>query len=472
MTRNSELVKNSFLISLAQISAQIVNFLLLPLYIAVLSTEEYGRMDLYVTLRTVMMCVLFLGTEHSLFCFCVSEKDIKQKREYFTAGIVLSVCCYILFSLMFVAGNYIYKFQYAKLLYTYIFVYGIFNLLLYIARGFEKTGVFSIATAMGTILTVALNIVFVLWLKRGVEGILLSSTLAYTILSLYMIIHLPVLSAITYVRGKGKLKEMLAYSLPLVLNNVTGWVATSSDRLIIAAFLGNSMNGIYSLANKFYTILNIITNGFILAWAETAIKVARQSDHEAYYRKIIVVFMDGLFLIISGMIAVLPVYFKYFINETYWEAYYHIPIIIYAAFWYITSGITGYILLAHKKSREVGIGTFLVAIINLIVHFALIGKIGLYAASISTLVSYIGLFVFRYIFMYRYEKIPFPWTKVFLQFGVYLVLCVCYYKKGSLCLFAGGCIYLLFAAMHVKKYWAELMDLWKIAMKKVRRREK
>lgn len=471
MTRNSELIKNTFLISLAQISTQVINFLLLPIYTAVLSTEEYGRVDLYTTLRTVLVCVLFLGVEQSLFRFCVSEKNIRKKQEYFSAGIVLAICCYILFSLCYVVSSYIYKFQDAKLLYTYIFIYGLFNLLLYIARGLEKTGVYVVASAMGTVLTAALNIVLVLCFKCGVKGILLSSTVAYTAISLFMITRLPIFSTITYRWGKGKIKEMLAYSLPLVLNNVMGWVATSSDRLIIVALLGDSMNGIYSLANKFYTILCVMTNGFNMAWAEAAVKAVQQPDHKEYYRKIIFMSMDVYFLLISGMITVLSFFFEHFINAAYQKAYYHIPIIIYAAFWYTTSAIIGHILLAHKKAGEVGIGTLLVAVINLTVHFALIGKIGLFAASISTLVSYVGLFVFRYFFMYRCEQISFPWPKVFAQLCIYLALCLCYYRKGNICLFIEVCIYSLCITGFLKRYWTELTDLREKLWKKIKRSE-
>lgn len=469
MTKNSELVKNTFLISLAQISAQIINFLLLPLYTSVLSTEEYGRVDLYGTLRSVSVVVLFLGMEQSLFRFCVSEENTKQRQDYFSIGIILAICCYIVFSACYVVGNCFYKFQYAKLLYTYLFIYGIFNLLLYIARGFEKTGIYVAVTTLGTLLTAAGNIVLVLCFRCGVKGILLSSTLAYTVLSMYMLLRLPILSSFHFRWEWEKCKEMLAYSVPLVLNNVMGWIATSSDRLIIVAILGNSMNGIYSLANKFYNIFNVVTNGFIMAWAETAIKVVEQQDHTKYYRKMIVMSMDVFFLLISGMITVLPIYFKYFINEAYGSAYYHIPIILYGGFWYVSSAITGHILLAHKRAGEVGIGTLFVGVVNLALHLSLIGRIGLYAASISTLVSYLGLFVFRYIFMYRYERIPFQWMQAFVQFCTYFVLCLCYYRKGNLSLLIEVCIYLIYVVFFLKKYRIELVNLWRESWGKIKR---
>ena len=175
MSRNSELVKNTFLISLAQISAQIVNFLLLPVYTAVLSTTEYGKADLYVTLRTILVCVLFLGVEQSIFRFCVSERDVKKKQEYFSTGLVLAAGLMVIFSIIFVSGSIIWKFQYARALYVYYFSYGLFYLLIHIARGMEKTGIYTVATTLGTILMAVFNIIFVVWLRLGIKGVLAGS---------------------------------------------------------------------------------------------------------------------------------------------------------------------------------------------------------------------------------------------------------------------------------------------------------
>jgi len=215
----------------------------------------------------------------------------------------------------------------------------------------------------------------------------------------------------------------------------------------------------------------VMTNGFTIAWAETAVKVIRQPDHKAYYRKIICLSMDGYFLVISGMVTILPFLFGRFINQAYMDAYYHIPIIIYAAFWYTLSAIIGYILLAHKKSKEVGMGTLIVAIINVTVHLLLIGRIGLFAASISTLVSYLGLFAIRYIFMYQCENIPFPWVRTLVQLCVYLLLCVCYYRKDRMSLLVGMFTYLISVMIFMKIYKEKLLGL-RIKMKESLERKK
>ena len=49
MIRTKELGKNTLIITIGRISTQFITFLLLPLYTALLSTEEYGSVDLVIS---------------------------------------------------------------------------------------------------------------------------------------------------------------------------------------------------------------------------------------------------------------------------------------------------------------------------------------------------------------------------------------------------------------------------------------
>lgn len=49
MSRSKELVKNTAILTIGKMCTQFVSFLLLPLYTALLSTEEYGIVDLFTT---------------------------------------------------------------------------------------------------------------------------------------------------------------------------------------------------------------------------------------------------------------------------------------------------------------------------------------------------------------------------------------------------------------------------------------
>lgn len=64
----------------------------------------------------------------------------------------------------------------------------------------------------------------------------------------------------------------------------------------------------------------------------------------------------------------------------------------------------GSVYVALKKSKEIAKTSIFAAIINLVVNIALIKFIGLYAASISTLVAFAATSIYRYIDVQKYVR--------------------------------------------------------------------
>ena len=112
--------------------------------------------------------------------------------------------------------------------------------------------------------------------------------------------------------------------------------------------------------------------------------------------------MAGFFGI---LIAATPILFKLLIRGDYAQAYNQIPILFMGMFFYSMATFLGGIYVAYKESKSVGVTTTAAAACNLIVDIATIRWIGLYAASGSTLISYLFLFVFRSIDVQRMVRI-------------------------------------------------------------------
>ena len=65
------LFKNTGIIAIGQISTKIVNFFLLPLYTALLTTEEYGLVDLLITYAGLIAVIVGLQVFQAVFRFLV-----------------------------------------------------------------------------------------------------------------------------------------------------------------------------------------------------------------------------------------------------------------------------------------------------------------------------------------------------------------------------------------------------------------
>ena len=87
--------------------------------------------------------------------------------------------------------------------------------------------------------------------------------------------------------------------------------------------------------------------------------------------------------------------FPLFVNKQYEEAYYQIPILVIAALFQVVVGLYSVIYTALKKSAEIMKTSLYAAIINITINILFIKIIGLYAASISTLIAYMVMAIYR-----------------------------------------------------------------------------
>lgn len=146
-----------------------------------------------------------------------------------------------------------------------------------------------------------------------------------------------------------------------------------------------------------------------------------------------------------GIIAVLPIVFLWFVNISYDEAYYNIPIYIYAFFFNIIVGMLGIVYVATKQTIEIAKTTIISALVNIIVNVALIKVIGLYAASISTFVSYLVVAVYRIIDTKKYLNIKFNYVRIFHLVVVSIMYGVIYYLRNKYISIIGLCIFAIWA---------------------------
>lgn len=192
-------------------------------------------------------------------------------------------------------------------------------------------------------------------------------------------------------------KRVSTYSIPLIPNNLAWWVVNASDRTIIAHFLGTAANGIYSIANKFPNVFINFYNILNLSWTETVSLHYGDEDRDEFLTET----MTSLFKLFAaacfGIVACMPFIFPILINTKYDAAYNQILILMYAMLFRVLVGLYSCVYVAQKNAKKIAYTSISAAIINITVDLILINKIQVFAASVSTLVAFLSMFVIRYI---------------------------------------------------------------------------
>ena len=462
MSRSKELIKNTGILMIAKISTQIVSFLLLPLYTALLSTAEYGRVDIYTSLVMIIVPFLTLQLEMGMFRYYIVETNDTDKKKVVTnAFAVVAIMC-IGISIIFWIVDFFFHLKNAGLVYAFYLAQTACTVMYQVCRAKGDNVGYGLSNFISSALAILLNVLFIAGLGWKVEGILLSSVIAHTVSFLYMIFRTKIYSELgrEYI-SKETAKTLLTYSIPLVFNQIASWTINYSDRLIILWKLGEGANGIFSVACKFANITGTFFNVFNVAWTENIVRSMSDRDGKTYIRDMFTLIFRIYMLLITGIINLLPIVFTIFVRGDFVEAYHHIPIQLVGMLFSGMSSAVGSIYIAYNRTKEVSITTILAGVCNVLVHLLLINSCGLYAASISTLVSFIALFIYRMIFIRKFFEISLDIKKTLIQLFVLMFAWIAYSSKNIVLILIGLAANLICVGIVIYNNKQHLMKLTK-----------
>jgi hypothetical protein len=87
--------------------------------------------------------------------------------------------------------------------------------------------------------------------------------------------------------------------------------------------------------------------------------------------------------------------------------------------------------------------------------------VNLYAASLSTLISFVLLFIYRYILIKKIVILRFRFGYFFAQMFIYLISCIAYISGSYLFVFFGLFLNLLICLSFFVKYKIKIMNFFK-----------
>lgn len=439
MSREKNLVKNTIIVALGKICTQFISFFLLPLYTSILSAKEYGVVDLFNTYVSLLLPLIFFQIDQSIFRFLIDNRKNEDEKRTLISTTIFTVCIQALLFIVFYIGisGFIkndYKYYLAINVVASMFA----NIMLQISRGLGDNLTYSqgsLITGSGIII---LNVLLLCVFKMGANGMLIAIFVSNFICTVFVFLKKKLYKYIKLNSfNKEYLKKLWKYSIPLIPNQLSWWVVDASDRSIISYFLGIELNGIYSAANKFSSVCISLFNIFNLTWSESASISINDKDSDEYFSKMINTTIKLFSSVLLFIVAIIPFIFKYIISgEEFADAYFQIPILMLATIFNIIVSLLGSIYVALKKTKEIAKTSFYSAIINILINILLINKIGLFAASISTLIAYFLMAVYRYCDLKKYVNIKIDYRYILLLSIIYLIIITIYYIHNFiLCIF-------------------------------------
>ena len=169
-----------------------------------------------------------------------------------------------------------------------------------------------------------------------------------------------------------------------------------------------------------------------MSWSESASLHINSPDRDEFFSDIANTIMKLFIALGVGMIACMPFVFPIMINKQYQEAYLYIPPLVLATIFNVAICLYSQIYLAKKMSKQVAGTTIMGAIINIIINLLFIKYIGLYAAAVSTTISYFVMFMYRHMDLKKYVNIQYEKDLFLRSIIVFTITIYLYYYNHLL----------------------------------------
>ena len=298
---------------------------LAPIYTRVLSTEQYGLLDLATTVSAVLM---ILAESQMVSGFMRSYYEAKEKND--RAALAGTILIYYLVSNALLV-LVVWGFQ--GLLTTHVAGFDrqilvpvlvgllpqqITGLALSTLRMERRARTFLLISVGQVSLAAVLGIVAVVPMQAGAVGILWGLAVARLVFAL---VSLVLILRILHVRPSVRyLRKLACYSIPIVPAVLGAWAHASMGRFFIVGSLSLSALGVFSIASKIAGIVFLFTFSFRQVWDPYAVKLYGQNDSEPLFVKVAELYAFLMFGVLVLVTSLSPVILRILAPKEYWSA--------------------------------------------------------------------------------------------------------------------------------------------------------
>lgn len=406
-------LKNVGLLTFSNFATKLLAFFLVPLYTNVLTTTEYGTYDLFSTTVSLMVPILTLNIFDGVSRYALERYYDKSAIVTISAKYFIRSCIFLI-SLILVNVVLNINIIFAKYGIYFVLMFGVqalSGIVLGYTRGIDKISDLSISSVITSAITIGCNIIFLLIFKWGLEGYFIANIIGPAFQCVYLIIKDSALKKLNFKKNyKKEEKELLDYSKPLIANTVSWWVNSAADKYIVVWVCGLAANGIYSVASKIPTILNVFQSIFSQAWTLSAVKDFDPEDKNGFFKNMYASYNCIMTLLCSVIIVGDKVLAKILYAKDFYNAWIYVPWLTIAIVFGAMAGYIGGIYTAVKEPKILAKSSIIGAIINGILNFTMTPIIGVMGAAVATTISYFIIWLIRYLNVTKYIKL-----KIFLQ---------------------------------------------------------
>lgn len=415
-----KILKHTLIYGAGNILAKMIGFLLIPVYTRYLTPADYGVIEILDLTVTLLSTLIGYSITSSIVRFYYQQKEEADKGRLVSTGLLfvgaaaLTVTLGVLpfasavSRLMFNADGY--GHYLSVVLFTLLFqIIGDYCMAYVQVR--QESMRYTLYSIAKLCLGLALNILFVVVLRKGALGIVYSNAITAGATA-------AVMGALTLSRtglgfSREMLRTMLIYGSPLIFGALSNFVLTFSDRYFLNHYASLHEVGLYALGYKMSMLLPVlITSPFLSIWSAKRYEIAERPDAGTLAARVFTYFAFVAVLAGLSISVFADDILKLVAAEEFHGASRFIPILVAgyvcnAFYYHFNFGI--YI---KNKTKRIALILLSAAALNTLLNWILIREYAGMGAAVSTALSFLYVTAVSYVVSNRLYKLPYEWGRI------------------------------------------------------------
>ncbi|MGO4878995.1 lipopolysaccharide biosynthesis protein [Pedobacter sp. AJM] len=478
---------------LSTIFSRLFNFILTPIYTRVYPASVYGIFTKMFSYVSIINPILAFGMETTFFRYLNKHEDKKQE-VYNNSFIVIGFISTLFLITGLIFSDYLARYTingsltelanqklYVKYFIWILFVDAISVIPFAKLRADGKPFRYSLIKFLNIGVFVGFNLIFIFvvpmlikqdvffadwlasWYKGRWVGYVFIANLIASVVTLVMLI--PQFLEIEFSFNKPLFYNMLGYSWPVLVANLSFIINETLDKILLSKYLPNAIAdheiGIYGAVSKLAIFISIFNTAFRLGAEPFFFSHAKNENAKQTYATILYYFVLALSILFVGLTANMQL-IKNFISPNYWIGLSAVP---YLLFGYVCLGIYMNLSIWYRLSDQTRFGLYISsvgAVFTIIMNIILIPKFSYMGSAWVSMCAYFIIMVISYLLGQKHYPIPYKikGMTIYLMVSILLVYLSFWVFKQNI--YIGNGILLLFL---LGMYYFEKNNLLKILRK-------
>ncbi|WP_413666320.1 oligosaccharide flippase family protein [Mucilaginibacter sp. Mucisp86] len=424
-------------------------FILTPIYVGLLSAKVYGVFTKMYSWASLLTAILSFGMETTFFRYINKYQD-KRTIVYSNSLVAVVFTCIIFLVAVFMfispmaswlsdgnsatINDYVF---YIKTLSIVLAIDAICIVPFALIRFNGKPKRYATIKILNIVFVVTLNLFFLYgipviikqhfmgsgwfeqWYRPHWVGYIFLANMLSSIFTFLMLI--PELSQFRPKFNGDILREMLIYSWPIFIANISYIINENLDKIMLGKLLPPTISeqqvGIYGACAKISLFLSLFVQAFRLGAEPFFFSHAKNKNAGETYAKIMNYFVIVVSVIFVGLVANIEI-LKYFIKghdpvqqAIYWSGLGVVPLLLFG---YVSLGIYMNLSVWYKLSDQTKYGLYISgigAILTIILNIIYIPKYSYMASAWISLIAYTVMMLLSYIWGQKNYPIPYKLKK-------------------------------------------------------------